>query len=345
MALIHITSAAVLWFYPMENEIMENLNIFCPSDGTDLREFINRLKEYQRIKGTTAKSPAVQPFKHPQFHLAKKFGIVPRSSSFELCHPVDVVIQEVVSPNKFFVTLASDAAALDGLMKRLGNFYENAFMTGNCDVPFNFDGWLGLVCAAMFSDGKWHRGQVKREIGHNEVEVLFVDFGTTSIVLKKFICFIDKSFTSIPAFAVEARLSGCVRTPSDDTSPEVTHKFFSLLQKSHIQPIPGFQNCATSIVESIWGDGVSLDIITHTGQWVSEIMIADGMALPQEENVLPLVKLSIKTVNKLAIVQTALIKRLFKVSQLCDHSDGQVRRLIKAQFVQEHNLLQWLSKH
>ena len=142
---------------------------------------------------------------------------------------VEVVIAEVVSPEKFWIQFRGENmnGALMWLMEEIKYFYGDSFQgyaVRDEDILS-----VGMVCANLHSDGYWYRAEVLSFRNLTTVNVFFIDYGKVFKVKKNSLAYLPRRFGELPGQAFEARLHGiCPAGEQRHYSKEATELFLKL---------------------------------------------------------------------------------------------------------------------
>ncbi|XP_074838133.1 RING finger protein 17 [Carettochelys insculpta] len=115
---------------------------------------------------------------------------------------ISIVVCHINSPSDFYLQLIESLDFLV-LLKKIEEVYKN-------DDGENLEIFCpvqGQACIAKFEDGVWYRAQVTALLGHQEVEVKYVDFGNTAKITLKDMRKIKDEFLSPPEKAIRSKLA------------------------------------------------------------------------------------------------------------------------------------------
>ncbi|KAG8187346.1 hypothetical protein JTE90_011708 [Oedothorax gibbosus] len=112
----------------------------------------------------------------------------------------NVYVSYVVSPSEFYVQIDEESNKLDELMKAIEETYTN-----NNLEELNINKLaVDTPCCAMFEDGVWYRGQIKKA-DRNECSVYFIDYGNTDAVPTSKVKVLQRQFFSLPPQALRCK--------------------------------------------------------------------------------------------------------------------------------------------
>ncbi|XP_042908070.1 uncharacterized protein [Parasteatoda tepidariorum] len=130
-------------------------------------------------------------------------------------------VSVVNSPHDFFIQLASCEDKLTGLSTELSEICE---VLGDGQYVVESP-TIGLACAVKYSeDENWYRAEIIN-LDDSTVDVLFVDYGNVSTVLKKDLKVLDENFLTSPPYAIRCKLNGIVPCKGDQWSETVINTF------------------------------------------------------------------------------------------------------------------------
>ena len=130
-----------------------------------------------------------------------------------------VLVSEVVSPNIFYVQLAT--AEVGVVLKNVTEIINRESLPLK---PFESLPSKGALCCAKFSeDQRWYRAEVLQVNGLSSCQVLFTDFGNTAIVPASDLAACPPECNDLPLIACQCRLSGFPL--NTDVSAEVVELF------------------------------------------------------------------------------------------------------------------------
>ncbi|XP_060557419.1 keratin, type I cytoskeletal 9-like, partial [Ruditapes philippinarum] len=139
----------------------------------------------------------------------------------------EVMVTYVKSPNNFQVVLEKMTASLDYVMDQLHEYYDKLPPGSNKLV----NPTLGQACVAQFTDDKgWYRALVTGLMADGQAEVMYVDYGNNEYTEKDALKEIQQQFMSLPAQAVQCRLSG-VSSSQGFWSPEHIVQFTEMVEE------------------------------------------------------------------------------------------------------------------
>ncbi|KAL5012203.1 hypothetical protein ScPMuIL_010754 [Solemya velum] len=121
---------------------------------------------------------------------------------------IEVYVSNIVTPGLFWLQMKGKRTnmALEKLMEDLEKMYYSS-EGENYEMPDNML-TAGQLCAVLFpEDENWHRGVITAIKDNNFIEVYYVDYGNTCSVQRKSLRLLRTKFLSLPAQAVQARLS------------------------------------------------------------------------------------------------------------------------------------------
>ena len=121
---------------------------------------------------------------------------------------LEVVIAEVVSPEKFWFQLRGENTngALVWLMEEIKHFYGESYQR----YVVRDEDFLsaGMVCANLHSDGYWYRAVVTSFRDLTTLDVFFIDYGNVFKVKKNSLAYLPRRFGELPGQAFKGRLDG-----------------------------------------------------------------------------------------------------------------------------------------
>ncbi|XP_069690144.1 tudor domain-containing protein 5-like isoform X4 [Periplaneta americana] len=137
---------------------------------------------------------------------------------------LEVLVAEVYTPQNFWIQLRGEKThlALDKLMNDIQDFYdqeEKSYHMPDSTVK------IGQYCMAPYNE-EWHRVCITTVHNLIEVQVLFVDYGTTSRVKKKDLRFMHQDFGAFPMQAIQASLANLIPAGDGKKWPRAVNKRF-----------------------------------------------------------------------------------------------------------------------
>jgi len=183
---------------------------------------------------------------------------------------IEVIVNEVVSPHKFWIRINGNTSrAMDCLMDQMDTFYYSC-KSVEYKIPA-FHVTAGLLCATLFTDGTWHRAQVKEVVDETRVEVFFLDYGTNAKVRMDTLMYLHKNFGELPAQAIQARLAGVKPVGGKARfSKEAKNRFLQLMKSS---PEGGRRVAAIGGLKPL----LVLWLMDKGGLPVSHILVEEGL--------------------------------------------------------------------
>uniref|UniRef100_S4RUV2 Tudor domain-containing protein n=1 Tax=Petromyzon marinus TaxID=7757 RepID=S4RUV2_PETMA len=144
-----------------------------------------------------------------------------------------VYVENIVSPDEFWVRLTSKNGELQKLMVQMQKHFSLAGpREGLLDKAA-----VGMACCAMCPNNTFYRATVTGVISPREVQVHCVDYGISQFVEPKDIRALPPHFLELPACVVRCRLAG-VAPPEDRWSSMATWFFHSQVFNKHLAMIP-----------------------------------------------------------------------------------------------------------
>ncbi|XP_045158547.2 uncharacterized protein LOC123524421 isoform X3 [Mercenaria mercenaria] len=139
----------------------------------------------------------------------------------------EVMVTYVKDPNSFQVVLEKMNTSLDVVMDQLHEYYDKlAPGSDKLENPI-----LGQPCIAQFTEDKgWYRAVITGLKADGQAEVMYVDYGNNEYTDKDALKQIKQQFLSLPAQAVQCRLSG-VSSPQGFWSPEHIVQFTEMVEE------------------------------------------------------------------------------------------------------------------
>ncbi|XP_069742511.1 tudor domain-containing protein 15-like [Narcine bancroftii] len=172
-------------------ETSEDL-LLCPGSENAKIENINERCWRPMLNKSIILSPSFQ-------HMREMFGPSLQTGVIE-----SVRITCALGLHKFYCQLKRLTSEIEGMTTDMHCYYENKEKELHDEHIDNF----GALCAAKGKDGKWHRGVVKQLLTSGQVEVWFMDYGSTAFV---FPCHIKKLmpvFFMLPVMSFPCTLTG-----------------------------------------------------------------------------------------------------------------------------------------
>ena len=130
------------------------------------------------------------------------------SGNVKVGEDLEVIIGEVVSPEKFWIQLRGEKTnmALVRLNEEIKHFYGYSFqgyIVKDEDILS-----VGMVCANLHSDGYWYRAVVTSFRDLTTLDVFFIDYGNVFKVKKNSLAYLPRRFGELPGQAFKGRLDG-----------------------------------------------------------------------------------------------------------------------------------------
>ncbi|XP_022169440.1 uncharacterized protein LOC111033146 isoform X1 [Myzus persicae] len=123
---------------------------------------------------------------------------------FNIKELTNVIVAEIFNPSSFYIQLAAEVNNLNSLMDSLQVYYNEN------EKKFKVLPKLilqGLACTSCFEDsGLWHRATVLKIIDDENVQLLYVDYGSIEIVPKTNVRLLASQFGIYPAQGVHCGL-------------------------------------------------------------------------------------------------------------------------------------------
>lgn len=129
-------------------------------------------------------------------------------------------VQHVFDPSEFWIQTFNYANELDELMERINSLYEDSVSRNLVSNPA-----VGLYCAAKAEDGDFYRATVVQVVDEKQIQVFFVDYGNTEVVLRSNIRSLPKEFKVLPCLALKCTLAGV--KPKDGEWSQRACEYFS----------------------------------------------------------------------------------------------------------------------
>ncbi|XP_033607617.1 tudor domain-containing protein 5 isoform X4 [Cryptotermes secundus] len=146
---------------------------------------------------------------------------------------LEVLVAEIYTPQNFWIQLRGGKThlALDALMNEIQEFYKQEANNYNMPVPTIK---IGQYCMAPYSN-EWHRVCITAMLTFHDVQVLFVDYGTTGRVKKSDLRFMHRDFAEFPIQAIKASLVNLVPTGGAEKWPrKVSKRFLELVSDKNL---------------------------------------------------------------------------------------------------------------
>lgn len=125
---------------------------------------------------------------------------------------IEVYVTYLVNPGKFWIQLRGmdTSVALDELMNSLRLIYYHPVLSNRYVMPDELI-TIGFVCAALYpADQNWHRAIITGVNTEGTVNVLYVDFGNETTVLKTALRLLKREYLKLPAQAIKAKLANII---------------------------------------------------------------------------------------------------------------------------------------
>uniref|UniRef100_A0ABM5FWJ1 RING finger protein 17 isoform X1 n=1 Tax=Pogona vitticeps TaxID=103695 RepID=A0ABM5FWJ1_9SAUR len=182
------------------------------------------------------------------------------------------VVSYINSPDDFYIQLLENGPEFAAFLSKVEEVYKNqrgASFEIICPVP-------GQPCVAKFdTDGIWYRAQVIGLLGHQEVEVKYVDFGNTATINVDRMRKIKDEFLALPAKAIRCKLAHIAPCKgTEEWSSKSKVRFEELIQ----------DKCMLCFVEEMSEDGIlsvelydTMDTTTKLSS-VNNILVEENLA-------------------------------------------------------------------
>ncbi|CAH1731463.1 unnamed protein product [Aphis gossypii] len=111
-----------------------------------------------------------------------------------------VIVAEIYNPSSFYIQLAAEVNNLNSFMDRLQVYYNNNEekykVVPNLILP-------EMACTSRFEDSKlWHRATVLKIVDEENVQLLYVDYGSIEVIPKTNVRLLASQFGAYPTQAV-----------------------------------------------------------------------------------------------------------------------------------------------
>lgn len=140
----------------------------------------------------------------------------------------NVYVSHIVSPSEFYCQIEEDSSKLQLLMKSI----EDIYASGADGLSLtNFT--IGSPCCAMYDDGAWYRGKIKK-VDVDTCDIFFVDYGNTDPVPKSKIKKLRNDLYRWPSQAVCCKVFNVSPKSGDWSDGEIDVFTDKALDKSFI---------------------------------------------------------------------------------------------------------------
>lgn len=113
-----------------------------------------------------------------------------------------IKISAAISPDRFFCHILSWGIELGKMTASMCSHYETT-VTGESSSLGSF----GVLCAAKRKDGLWYRGVIQKLMSCNDVNVWFIDIGSSETISSCHVQRLLPEFLSLPMMAIPCALS------------------------------------------------------------------------------------------------------------------------------------------
>lgn len=304
------------------------------SKGSDLREYIDRLKKQP---GSLGRAESKTETRFYDYEEKSEDSLNSSSTPYKespardiaIFQPLEIIIQEVFGPSKFYFWQAKDAPIADHFMVRLGELYASSEKRAKYRVPSLDRNWPGLACAVFYQKVCYRAIIRSHQPAEKQVVAFLIDYGTEDIVPESDVYIIDEAFTQQPPFAIEAKLAGLC--DHEDWEEDVCFKFFSTLRECQVNQAQSGHFTATAYAESVDRENqiVALQVFTDDFKWLGDKMSMITKSAP----------LDLATVRKsnrdfedlLTMQQNVLDQTLTLMGKVTGEGRDAIKELIKAQ--------------
>ncbi|XP_077400627.1 N-alpha-acetyltransferase 40 isoform X2 [Vanacampus margaritifer] len=191
-----------------------------------------------------------------------------RPTRHDIGKVMPVQVEHVESPGHFYISSfeSDESRALLDLMFEMRRFYTRPDVSALYRLPPRFVR-RGQACCLSTASYWFYRVVIERVASGSRVEVYFVDYGQTFMVLSAKLKFLKMCFYNLPAQAIPASLVG-IRPATGTWTPEATACFQSLCSE-HV--LKGALKCYA-------GDVLQLYLF-NTCTNIHDVMIGQGHAV------------------------------------------------------------------
>nr|XP_060626963.1 RING finger protein 17 [Anolis sagrei ordinatus] len=137
-----------------------------------------------------------------------------------------VVVSYINNPGDFYIQLLEQGPEFAAFLSKLDEQYkceDGVDLEILCPVQ-------GQPCVAKFEDGVWYRAQVVGLLGHQKVEVKYVDFGNTAKINVKEMRKIKDDFLALPEKAIRCKLAHIAPFEQNEWSSKSKDRFEELTE-------------------------------------------------------------------------------------------------------------------
>lgn len=142
----------------------------------------------------------------------------------ELCrgkHYEEVVLSEVFNPSFFWIQLRKRIPKFKKFMDSLHEFYMEEYKQYQIPI-ITLDKGLNVACVYA---KKWHRGIIKQVLPDGDSLVHFYDYGTIKCYKPKYLYYLHRRFSHLPAQAIPCGLFNVRPINSNKWDKNITWKF------------------------------------------------------------------------------------------------------------------------
>ena len=216
---------------------------------------------------------------HPSFVLGPKDRI-PEQNLPPNTRPgshLKILVADGYSPNKFWINLQSTHKCLQELMDKIQIFYKQ---NANYKMPqptLSED----QLCIAVY-DGEFHRAQITALPDLMHAKIYFVDYGTTSTVMRSELYYLHQNFANLPMQAIKASLAN-IKPANGATKwhPEANQRFMQLVFGNESRDYESRELMARVMNEKGNDQPLEVTLVDVTGSefiYINDVLTCEGFA-------------------------------------------------------------------
>ena len=199
-----------------------------------------------------------------------------------------ILVADVCTPNEFWIHLQRTHEALQELMDKIQDFYkQNGYKMPAATVNAE------QMCIAVYN-GEFHRAQITTLPDLVHAQVYFVDYGTSSTVMRSELRYMHQYFAKLPVQAIKASLAN-IKPANGATKwhPEANQRFLQLVFENYeakelmaqVVNVKGKdQPIEVTLVDTTDSELIINDVLTREGYAEYEICVSSAQPFLPKQN-------------------------------------------------------------